>query len=128
MIVAPINYKGLSHVRRFAREYGASFGFQIAQVLTYFRNMEKIGSIIFDLLSFKDAVKLILKALDWRELKPSTRFDLKVKLCYSITRHNQIIPFFSGFHSFALDPEGNIFPCLPWIGYSEGFGNVRKRL
>jgi MoaA/NifB/PqqE/SkfB family radical SAM enzyme len=127
MTVMPINYKAFPHVKRFAREYGASFGFQIAQVSTYFSNIEKIGNIVFHPLLFKDAVKLILKELDLHKLKPSSRFDLKAKLYYSIAERNQIIPCFSGFHSFALDPESNIFPCLPWIGYSEGFGNIREK-
>jgi MoaA/NifB/PqqE/SkfB family radical SAM enzyme len=127
MTVMPINYKAFPDVMAFAKKYKASFGFQMAQVSAYFSNVEKKECIIFDHSSFKDAAKLILQTLSRCALKPSALFDLKAKLYYSASLCNQVIPCFSGFHSFALDPEGNIFPCLPWIGYSEGFGSVREK-
>jgi len=68
-------------------------------------------------------IKTILAYSRSWQYKPSTLYGLKMKLAYSYGKYKQMIPCFSGFHSFTLSPEGDVFPCLV---FNAKIGNIRE--
>ncbi|MEM0090657.1 MAG: SPASM domain-containing protein [Nitrososphaerota archaeon] len=124
MTVTPFNFSHFLKVKQYAIKHNADFGFQIVQISpAYFSNTERTKTLTFSPITLREMLKTVRShSRSWQN-KPSTLYDLEMKLAYSYGKYKQMIPCFSGFHSFALSPEGGIYPCLV---FDVKFGNITK--
>ena len=124
MTVLPCNYAQLQDVKYFADSYGARFDFQIPNITqSYFSNVD-CEEARYSSRALREMERHVRRVTKEWHLKPSARFELDGKFNYLRGGKKQIMPCFSGFRSFMLDPFGNIFPCLV---FGEKFGNIRLK-
>ncbi|MEM3245924.1 MAG: radical SAM protein [Candidatus Micrarchaeaceae archaeon] len=124
MTLLSTNYAELEKVRDLAQKTGSSFGFQVENISeSYFENINQQN----DLRNGIGRIKSYLSQLKMTEFGYKNKFYINGCIKYLNTNKKQVkqvIPCFSGFTSFMLDPYGNVFPCLV---FQKKVGNIREQ-
>lgn len=128
MTVSAINFKDIPKVYEFAKKNNYRFRVALANRAVFYQNIENEYSFskvhVEELKAYFGAIKKDIIREKGRVKSAPERFWLDGNIKFAMNPKKHILPCYSGFTQFFLDPYGIVYPCLV---FSENIGNIREK-
>lgn len=128
MTVSAKNLKDIPKVYEFAKKNNYRFRVALANRAVFYQNIENECTFskvhIKKLKAYFSTIKKDIIREKGRVKSVPERFWLDGNIKFAINPKKHILPCYSGFTQFFLDPHGIVYPCLV---FSENIGNIREK-